>query len=76
MWLLKSNKQKLERFDLFYTNILFKGKVNIKSADRTFIVIEDNYNKRIYFGKVIAGRIEGKNHYIYNDRFSKLLLQI
>ncbi len=55
-----SNKQKQERFDLFYTNINFKGKVSIKAADRTFTVVEDNYNKKIYFGKIVAGRIEGK----------------
>jgi tRNA (guanine10-N2)-methyltransferase len=42
----------MEMFDV----LKFKGKVSLKKAQRTFIVIDNHYRGMKYFGKLIAGK--------------------
>ncbi len=37
----------------------FKGKINLKNPDRTFVIIDNFYRGKKYFGKLIAGKSDG-----------------
>jgi hypothetical protein len=39
----------------------FKAKVDIKKAKRIFVVIDNHINGEKYFGKLIAGKSDGRN---------------
>lgn len=52
---------------MFFQYIEFKGKVNLKNPERTFILIEDRYNNVNYFGKIIAGRTDGTSLFDYKN---------
>jgi len=39
----------------------FKGKINLKTPERTFVIIDNFYKGKKYFGKLIAGKSDGNN---------------
>jgi hypothetical protein len=38
----------------------FQGGVNLKNPDRTFMIIDNHYLGKKFFGKIIAGKSDGK----------------
>lgn len=51
---LKEQVDTMELFDKYH----FKGKVDLKNAQRTFVIIDNHSRGTKYFGKLIAGRSE------------------
>ena len=45
----------------------FQGKVNLKNPDRTFMIIDNHYLGKKFFGKIIAGKSDGKKINIFNQ---------
>lgn len=43
----------------------FKGKIDLKNPDRTFMIIDNHYKGKKYFGRLIAGKSDG-NMKLYN----------
>jgi len=37
----------------------FKGKINLKNPERTFVIVDNYYRGKKYFGKLIAGKSDG-----------------
>jgi tRNA G10 N-methylase Trm11 len=57
--------EKLDIIQLF-SIFNFKAKVDIKKAKRVFVVIDNNLTGAKYFGKLIAGKSDGKNFKFLN----------
>lgn len=38
----------------------FKGKINLKAPERTFVIVDNFYKGKKYFGRLIAGKSDGK----------------
>lgn len=44
----------------FLGKVTLKGKINLYNAERIFYIIDNNLRNKKYFGKVIAGKVDGK----------------
>jgi tRNA (guanine10-N2)-methyltransferase len=71
-----SEKEKLSVMEKFGC-LNFKGKVNIKNAERTFVVLDNHKRGVKYFGRMIAGKEGNYNLLIEDDSryYSKYNLQ-
>lgn len=54
-----SQEQKLDIIAIFLNGLEFKGKVNLKNPKRTFVIIDNHYKGRKYFGKLVASKPDG-----------------
>jgi hypothetical protein len=55
-----SQENKLDIIEIFRP-LNFQGKVNLKNPDRTFMIIDNHYLGKKFFGRIIAGKSDGKN---------------
>lgn len=53
-----SQENKLELINMFGC-LGFKGKINLKNPERTFVIVDNYYRGKKYFGKLIAGKSDG-----------------
>ena len=58
MFCLYRHEEKLKIIEKFHI-FDFKAKVDLKKAERTFVVIENTVKDYKYFGKIIAGDVNG-----------------
>jgi len=54
-----SQENKLDIIEMFKP-LGFQGGVNLKNPDRTFMIIDNHYLGKKFFGKIIAGKSDGK----------------
>ena len=43
----------------------FNGKIELKNPNRTFMIIDNHFQGKKFFGKLIAGNSDGKKDYSY-----------
>lgn len=53
-----SQENKLDLINMF-AYLGFNGKINLNNPERTFMIIDNHYKGKKYFGKLIAGKSDG-----------------
>lgn len=61
------NQRQTEKLDIInkFSVFDFKGKVDLKKPERTFVIIDNTIKDYKYFGKIIAGDCSGNLLFIH-----------